>query len=184
MRKNKKKENTASSILHIYTIILYKYAMKERLSRLKAIKEVIRTERIDSQEALLDHISQRGYSVTQATLSRDLKFLKVGKVPDGTGGFFYRLPEREIGKESENGFLSDIERGFISIDFSGNLGVLHTMPGHANSVAFALDNLEFSQILGTIAGDDTILLILKEGGDPHALERELADKIPDLELEI
>jgi transcriptional regulator of arginine metabolism len=158
--------------------------MKERLSRLKAIKEVIRTERIDSQEVLLDHIRRRGYSVTQATLSRDLKFLKVGKIPDGTGGFFYRLPEREIEKESEDGFLNDIERGFISIAFSGNLGVLHTMPGHANSVAFALDNLEFPQILGTIAGDDTILLILREDVTPRELERELAAKIPELEIEI
>ena len=158
--------------------------MKERLSRLKMIKEVIRTERIDSQEALLDHIRRRGYSVTQATLSRDLKFLKVGKIPDGTGGFFYRLPEREIEKETETGFLNDLERGFISLVFSGNLGVLHTMPGHANSVAFALDNLEFPQILGTIAGDDTILLILKEDGDPRDLEHELAEKIPALELEI
>lgn len=153
-----------------------------KIERLKAIKSIIRKNRIGSQEELLECLAENGFSVTQATLSRDLKFLKVGKVPDTGGGFFYRLPRAESMKETKEGFYRDLRRGSISIAFSGNLAVLHTMPGHANSAAFALDNLEFDEILGTIAGDDTILLILKEGVQKERLADSLGAIISDLEV--
>mgnify|MGYP006283674963 CR=1 FL=1 len=156
--------------------------MKERLDRLRTIKDIIQTTKIESQERLLKHLGNRGYCVTQATLSRDLKFLKVGKIPDKEHGQIYRLPEAEAVKESEEGFIEDIERGTISLSFSGNIGVLHTMPGHANSVAFALDNFEFDEILGTIAGDDTVLLVLREGLERESFLSALVEKIPYLEL--
>lgn len=156
--------------------------MRERLNRLRAIKDIIQTKKIGSQESLLEHLDSRGFSVTQATLSRDLKFLKVGKIPDEEFGLVYRLPEAEACKESEEGFIADIERGTISIAFSGNIGVLHTMPGHANSVAFALDNFEFDEVLGTIAGDDTVLLVIREGMDRESFLSVLLEKVPYLEL--
>jgi transcriptional regulator of arginine metabolism len=156
--------------------------MQMKIERLKTIKKIIRENRIGSQELLLDCLAEKGITVTQATLSRDLKFLKVGKVPDTAGGFYYRLPEAEAMKETKDGFYRDLQRASISIGFSGNLGVMHTMPGHANSAAFALDNLEFDEILGTIAGDDTILLILQEHADKEILTASLRRIVPDLEV--
>jgi len=153
-----------------------------KIDRLKAIKHIIKENRIGSQEHLLERLVEEGFQVTQATLSRDLKFLKVGKVPDTAGGFYYKLPAAESMKETTAGFHHDLQRGCISIGFSGGLAVMHTMPGHANSAAFALDNLEFTEILGTIAGDDTILLILKENAEKEALASSLRGIIPDLEV--
>ena len=153
-----------------------------RIERLKTIKEIIKESRIESQESLSDELGVKGFHVTQATLSRDLKFLKVGKIPDTLGGFYYSLPKAESMKETETGFSGDLERGCISIGFSHNLAVLHTMPGHANSAAFALDNLEFEEILGTIAGDDTVMIILKEQVDRLIFSSRLQEKIPDLEI--
>ena len=75
--------------------------MKERLSRLKTIRKLIKTYRIESQEALLGYLSREGFAVTQATLSRDLKLLKVGKISDGNNGYVFTLPEDEEGHESE-----------------------------------------------------------------------------------
>ncbi len=70
--------------------------MRERQSRLNKIKELIKNNRIDSQELLLEHLSKTGFVVTQATLSRDLKMLKVGKISDGWSGYYYALPEKEL----------------------------------------------------------------------------------------
>lgn len=154
-----------------------------KIERLKAIKQIIRNNRVSSQEQLLEWLTEKGLQVTQATLSRDLKFLKVGKVPDTAGGFYYKLPEAESMKETRAGFYRDLERGCISISFSGNLAVLHTMPGHANSAAFALDNLELPEITGTIAGDDTILIILHEGAAKNEFACTLQQIIPDLEVQ-
>ncbi len=153
-----------------------------KIERLHTIKNIIKNDRIRSQEQLLERLSEAGYPVTQGTLSRDLKFLKVGKVPDAGGGFYYKLPATEQIKETKEGFLQDIARGCISIDFSGNLSVLHTMPGHANSVAFALDNLEIHEVLGTIAGDDTVLIILREEIKRSTLVETLQGIAPEIEV--
>lgn len=153
-----------------------------RLQRLQAVKEIIKTKKVRSQEELNDILAAKGFSVAQATLSRDLKFLKVTKTIDKKGGFYYSLPEAESAKETMTGFYNDLERGVISIGFSGNIGVLHTMPGHANSAAFALDNLELNGILGTIAGDDTVMIILKETSSRETVKNKLLQIVPELEL--
>jgi transcriptional regulator of arginine metabolism len=163
--------------MHFFCIIMHM-----RIERLKTIKDIIKNTQIGSQENLAEELDTRGFHVTQATLSRDLKFLKVGKIPDTAGGFNYSLPKAESAKETAAGFYQDLERGCIAIGFSHNLGVLHTMPGHANSAAFALDNLEFDEILGTIAGDDTVLIILKEQTDKKTFSVKLQQKIPHLEV--
>ncbi|OHD14053.1 MAG: hypothetical protein A2Z96_05100 [Spirochaetes bacterium GWB1_48_6] len=137
--------------------------MKTKSQRLAAIKHMISTEDIFSQEQLVDRLFDQGIEVTQATLSRDLKLLQVSKVPDGRGGNIYALTSEEDLKATEDQFILDFLRGYISVDGSGNLLVLKTLPGHAPSVAAALDNLEVEGALGTVAGDDTVLIILKEG---------------------
>ena len=130
--------------------------MKERHNRLSVVKELIKNNRIDNQDTLLELLKKEGYSVTQATLSRDLKMLKVGKISE------------------------DVRRGIISIEFSGNFGVIKTRPGHANSVGFALDVLALPEILGTVAGDDTIFVILREGMTKEDLLDSFNARIPEI----
>ncbi len=154
--------------------------MNGRETRLKAIRTIIAERKITSQDHLLQELESEGVIVTQATLSRDLKVLKVGKVPDDAGGYYYALSEAE--GESIAGFVEDFKRGYLSLAFSGNLGVIKTLVGHADTVAIALDRLEFPEILGTIAGDDTILVILKEGEDEKSLMSRLTQTMGDLEV--
>ncbi|MBR7064281.1 MAG: ArgR family transcriptional regulator [Treponema sp.] len=155
--------------------------MKERLSRLKAIRKLIKQYKIESQETLLLHLQKEKYDVTQATLSRDLKLLKVGKLPDGKGGYIYTLPSDEERAESEHIFIEDFLRGYLSIDFSNNIVVIKTYPGHANTVCNAIDNLNMSEVLGTVAGDNCMFACLREGVTGKQFFKELKRKIPELE---
>ncbi len=111
-----------------------------RGARLARLRQLVARGGAHSQEELLGLLHREGFAVTQATLSRDLKYLRVGKLPDGQGGYRYGLAETGA-PASEAGLIEDFRRGFMSIEFSGNQGVIKTLPGHASSVAFALDNL-------------------------------------------
>lgn len=155
--------------------------MKSRHTRLAAIKEIIKNNRIDNQEGLLNLLQEDGYEVTQATLSRDLKMLKVGKVSDGWSGYYYALPEDDLINESEKSYIQDVRRGVLSIEFSSTFGVIKTRPGHANSVALALDVLGIPEILGTVAGDDTIFVVLREGMSKEDLLESFKVRIPERE---
>ncbi len=155
--------------------------MKERRSRLKAISAVIKNNRVNSQDMLLQLLHAEGYNITQATLSRDMKYLNVGKMSDGKQGYYYTLPADMMKNASERSYIQDFLRGHISVAFSGNLGVIKTLPGHANSVALAVDNLAFPEVLGTIAGDDTVLVVLKEGITGAVALQKFREKIPELE---
>ncbi len=154
--------------------------MKDRAERLRAIRRIIRDHRITSQELLLNHLKEEGYSVTQATLSRDLKLLKVGKVSEGSGGYYYTLPSEEQMRENEMNYLHDLRRGFISVEFSGSLAIVRTVTGHADTVGIALDNLGIEDILGTVAGDDTVLVVLREDTTREHFLRDLDSRVPHL----
>ena len=155
--------------------------MKERLARLKSIKKLIKTNRIESQEELLVHLQKDGFDVTQATLSRDLKLLKVGKVSDGNSGYVYTMPSDEDRGESEQIFAQDFLRGYVSIDWSGNIVVIKTFGGHADSVSNALDCLNMDEILGTVAGENCIFVCLREGVTGEQFMAALKKRIPDIE---
>ncbi len=155
--------------------------MKERHSRLKAIRKLIKNHRVESQETLLSYLQKEGYEVTQATLSRDLKMLKVGKVSDGNAGYFYTLPSDEENQESEQIYKRDFLRGYVSIDWSGNIIVIKTFPGHANTVSNALDNLNLEDLLGTVAGDNCLFACIKEGVTGEDFVKKLKTKIPEIE---
>ena len=157
--------------------------MNSRTARLKTIKRIISEYHITSQEQLLAFLEKESVSVTQATLSRDLKLLKVGKVSDGNNGYYYTLPRNRKEMETTKQYIHDITRGFLSISFSGNLCIMKTLAGHADTVAIALDNLEMDEILGTIAGDDTILIVLKENLSSKQFISVLKSTVPELEME-
>jgi len=154
--------------------------MKKKRARYSAIKRLISTKNIHNQDELLELLKNEGFNVTQATLSRDLKFLKVGKVPDGRGGYLYSFPDEDSRAGSEASLVSDFMRGFLLLQFSNGLGLIKTLSGHANSVAFALDHLAVPEVLGTIAGDDTILVIPKNGVTKDELQKGLLAKMPEL----
>jgi transcriptional regulator of arginine metabolism len=158
--------------------------MKERLERLKVVKTLIKAHRIDSQDTLLQLLSETGYSVTQATLSRDLKYLKVGKVADGQTGYYYTVPSEEERKESEKHYIQDFLRGYVSIDWNEGLVVVRTFSGHSDSVALAIDNMGMEDVLGTISGRDNVVFIaLKRSSSGEDFVKSLKSKIPDFDPE-
>lgn len=156
--------------------------MKVRNTRLKAIRKLIKNHRIESQETLLGLLQKDGYEVTQATLSRDLKLLKVGKVSDGNDGYVYTLPGEEERSESEQALIQDFLRGYISVEVSGNIVVIKTYSGHASVVAGAIDALGFEEVIGTLAGADTcVFACLREGVKGDDFMKTLKMRIPELE---
>jgi transcriptional regulator of arginine metabolism len=156
--------------------------MKERLARLKSVRNLIKTYRIESQEALLGYLQKEGFLVTQATLSRDLKLLKVGKVSDSHGGYVYSLPGDDERQETGRTYIRDFLRGYISIEWSGSIVVIKTYSGHSDSVALAVDNLGLEDVLGTISGrDNTVFVALREGITGEDFMTLMKESIPELE---
>ena len=154
--------------------------MKTREARHRAILELVGERRIDSQESLLNLLSMEGLAVTQATLSRDLKALGVGKASAGAAGYYYTIPSHKAQMEAANLYLADLLRGWVSIKFTANLGVVKTLSGHADAVAIALDNLNLTGLLGTVAGDDTVFLALEDRGRGDSFLDDFARKVPEL----
>ena len=138
--------------------------------RQQAILDIIQAGRIFSQEELAARLREEGIASTQATLSRDLKALRISKVP-GEG---YVVPVRG------RSLSADFASGILRIQFSANLGVIRTRPGLASAVAVLIDNHMVFPVLGTIAGDDTILLILREGSSPEGVLDALSPLLPDI----
>jgi len=131
--------------------------MKE--SRLQIITQVISNEVIRNQDDLIKSLAKKGIFVTQATLSRDMKELKIVKKHDENNRYVYSLPDT-----TQNVAISDTnESSRTKIEFSGDLAILKTLPGYAMAVAFEIDKDNHREIAGTIAGDDTILIIPREG---------------------
>ena len=127
---------------------------------MEALKLIISSKELGSQEEVLRELEKEGFKLTQATLSRDLKQLKVAKAASMNGKYVYVLPNETMYKRIHKP-LSATEMmqmpGFVSINFSGNIGV------YASSIAYNIDNSNIPDILGTIAGDDTIFIVIKEG---------------------
>lgn len=150
--------------------------MKDRNERLMAIRRLIRNANISSQEELLSKLEDLGFNMTQATLSRDLKYLKVAKMPDTKEGYIYMLTERQLNEANDGEDLPIT--GFVSIDFAQGMAIMRTLPGHASSIGYAIDNLNSYEIAGTIAGDDTILIIPRDGVTKNDLVNLLRSRMP------
>ena len=152
----------------------------KRESRLAAIRRLVGSSTVRSQEDLLQALRREGFVVTQATLSRDLKSLGVVRVPGETGEYVYSFSDPEGKSGSGTSLGADFMRGFISMEFSGAFALVKTLPGHAGSVAYALDHLRLGSILGTLAGDDTILVVPRDGASRADILREIRQRIPDI----
>ncbi len=149
--------------MYIFANVTHKYTfMRNRNERLLEIRRLISAQSVSSQDELMRLLEQRGYELTQATLSRDLKYLKVAKMPGEDSGYVYILSDKEQSPE-DLGIQGAGLSGLVSMDFAQGMAIIKTLPGHASSVAYTIDNLDAYEIAGTIAGDDTILLIPRDG---------------------
>ena len=128
-------------------------------ARHASILEIIKHRRVPSQEALREILLAQGTDVTQATLSRDIRELRLVKIPDAQGASHYALPEEW---ESTAPLESLLPTLFLSAEGTGNLLVVKTMKGGAQTVAAGIDWEEWPEVLGTLAGDDTILIIIRD----------------------
>ena len=150
--------------------------MKVKASRLEALKMLISSKELSNQEEVLQALKVEGFLLTQATLSRDLKQLKVAKAASMNGKYVYVLPNETMYKRIHKP-LSPTEMmqtpGFVSNNFSGNMGIIKTRPGYASSIAYNIDSSDIPQIIGTIAGDDTIFIVIKEGETPEEVKESL-----------
>ena len=150
--------------------------MKVKNSRMEALKMLISSMELGSQEEVLQALEKEGFKLTQATLSRDLKQLKVAKAASMNGKYVYVLPNDTMYKRitrPRTAMEMLQSSGFISISFSGNMGVIKTRPGYASSIAYNIDNSDIPSIIGTIAGDDTIVIVIKEGAPQESVLNDL-----------
>ena len=129
-------------------------------TRHSLILEIIEQKDIETQEELAEELKRRGVKVTQATVSRDIKELRLLKVLSDHGGYKYATVERAEKGMSER-FIRILSESVISLDNVGNLIVIKTLSASANAAAEAIDSLKWSEVLGSIAGDNTILVIAR-----------------------
>jgi transcriptional regulator of arginine metabolism len=157
--------------------------MKIKNNRLEALRMIISSHELGSQEELLQALKNEGFSLTQATLSRDLKQLKVAKAASMRGNYVYVLPNDTMYKRvSTPHSVKEMMQvpGFLSINFSANMGVIKTRPGYASSIAYNLDNNHIEEIIGTIAGDDTIFIVIKQGVTKEEVISALSEVVPNM----
>ncbi len=153
--------------------------MREKAERLKMIRDILENSKISSQEELREKLEEQGFGTTQATLSRDLTALRVIKIPDNEKGYIYTLAS-EISGAMLNLEGSSPIHTCKSLAFSGNLAIIKCLPSFAPSVALILDRLNLDTIIGTIAGDDTVLIVIKEGFSPQQFRKLLMEQLPEL----
>jgi transcriptional regulator of arginine metabolism len=157
------------------------FEMKNKLQRQVAIRRLVSEQKITSQEELRSFLEAQGFELTQATLSRDIKSLKIAKAPSPEGGYMYVLPQSSLPTSqvdaSGANFLAD---GFLSVDFSGNMVVIKTKPAYASSIAALIDGANPFELLGTIAGDDTIFIVTREGIGQRDILNMLVRVMPKL----
>lgn len=158
--------------------------MRIKNDRMEVLKMLISSKELSSQEEVLKALSKEGYNITQATLSRDMKQLKVAKAASMNGKYMYVLPNETMYKRVANpSTVKEMMQstGFRSINFSGNMGVIKTRPGYASSIAYNIDNSDIPQILGTIAGDDTIFIVKGVGVSNEEVIEGLKNILPNID---
>jgi transcriptional regulator of arginine metabolism len=144
-----------------------------RSRRLTLLSELLSGRRFGSQEELARALARGGVEVTQATLSRDLRSLGVGKRPGADGRTAYELPAPAAETLDRQRQLLDLRAFVNEVRIAGNLAVVRTPPGHANGVARAIDLAGFEHVVGSVAGDDTVLVVMQDPASARALKRRL-----------
>lgn len=137
------------------------------------IMEIISTTNVETQEQLLQELQSAGFTSTQATISRDIKELRIVKELTSFGTYRYTTAAREV-PATFSGRLNTIFRECVTnFDYAQNIIVIHTLPGLANAAASALDAMNMSVVLGTIAGDDTVFIVMRDSSSAAAFCGEI-----------
>ena len=151
--------------------------MGKKDERIGIIKRIISEELVSSQDELIKHLKNHGIKATQSTLSRDFKTINVLKTPHPEKGYIYVLGD-SIVNETVGGGTTNLDAAIINIRFSGNVGVITTKSGYASAVSVIVDNRKTKDILGTVAGDNAIIMILREGAERKAVVESLKNAFP------
>ena len=142
-------------------------------SRQEKMLELISRYEIDTQDELISRLRENGYEVTQATVSRDIRELKIAKMTTGKGTYRYVLPKQVDGGGMK--FNSALIDSIVCVDHACNIVVLKTYPGMANAVAVGIDSMNLREILGSVAGDDTIIVVTRNEACAESLEARFND---------
>lgn len=140
------------------------------------IREIIESASIETQEDLAEALRERSFDVTQATVSRDIKELMLRKVPTSDGRARYAMPAGQSRITAGGRSARMFQDSVVSIESSENIIVIKTLPGAANAIASIVDHESWKEVIGTVAGDDTILLVVK----PKAVVRQVMDRLKSM----
>lgn len=141
-------------------------------TRHRKIVEIIEKKDVETQEELAGYLKEAGFAVTQATVSRDIRELKLSKVPTGGGKQKYVILKQDDSHMGDK-YIRVLRDGFISMDMAQNILVIKTVSGMAMALATALDNINWKEILGCVAGDDTVMCVIRTQEDTEAVMDEL-----------
>ena len=137
-------------------------------ARQEEIVKIIQSMEIETQDQLLEVLRSRGFSTTQATISRDIKQLRLVKELAPSGSYRYVAADRQEGKSSAGRLRNIFKEGVVSVEAAQNLVVVKTMPGLASAACSALDGMEIAGMVGSLAGDDTGMLIMRDSASAEA----------------
>lgn len=141
--------------------------------RQEAILELVKKYEIETQEELAEKLNKSGFTVTQATISRDIRELKLTKIQRGEKQVYAALTENKY--SNSNKYIDILKHSFVSMDMAQNILVIKTASGTAMALATALDSLHWDEIVGTIAGDDTVMCAIRTVEDTKKLMKRLED---------
>lgn len=144
-----------------------------KAKRQAKIMEIISTSNVETQEQLLQQLEEAGFSSTQATISRDIKELRIVKELTNFGTYRYTSAARELPNTFSDRLNTIFRECVTSFDYAQNIIVIHTLPGLANAAASALDAMSMSVVLGTLAGDDTVIAIMRDNNAAAAFCGEI-----------
>ena len=141
-------------------------------ARHDAILSLIENENIGTQEALLERLLEEGFSVTQATISRDIKALRLIKTPTGDGEYKYVYVQKDSEDYTQK-YYSILSHSVVSVNYAGNMEVVKCYTGMAQAACTAVDNINMDKIVGTLAGDDTIFVLCKDESAAAELKKRI-----------
>lgn len=144
-----------------------------KLARHAQILKLIQEYHIETQEELAERLNEKGFSVTQATVSRDIRQLQLTKVSDGNGHSRYALTQRQSREQSEK-YVRVLRDALVSAEPAGNLVVIKTVAGMAMAAAAALDEMNWQEIVGCVAGDNTIFCAVRNEADAAAVSEKVS----------
>ena len=161
--------------------------MANKRTRLDVLRRLFENNSYDNQVDILNDLKNEGFMLAQPTLSRDMRQLKVSRIYNKDGKTVYVLPNEKkfnhVSHEKRRKEKVTQSFGFLSLSFSGNIAVVKTLHGYANSLAAEIDEFEVPEVLGSLAGDDTILLVLKEGASREAVRSLIRNIVPGYDEE-